>query len=25
VVFGVSRDSIKSHENFKAKQGFPSS
>lgn len=23
VVFGVSRDSIKSHENFKAKQGFP--
>lgn len=22
-VFGVSRDSIKSHENFKAKQGFP--
>jgi peroxiredoxin Q/BCP len=25
VVFGVSRDGIKSHENFKAKQGFPSS
>lgn len=23
VVFGVSRDSIKSHENFKAKQEFP--
>ncbi|WP_136477748.1 peroxiredoxin [Pseudomonas sp. DG56-2] len=23
VVFGVSRDSIKSHENFKAKQAFP--
>ena len=23
VVFGVSRDSIKSHENFKAKQQFP--
>ena len=23
VVFGVSRDGIKSHENFKAKQGFP--
>ncbi len=23
VVFGVSRDSLKSHENFKAKQGFP--
>lgn len=23
VVLGVSRDSIKSHENFKAKQGFP--
>lgn len=23
VVFGVSRDSIRSHENFKAKQGFP--
>jgi thioredoxin-dependent peroxiredoxin len=22
-VFGVSRDSIKSHENFKTKQGFP--
>ena len=22
VIFGVSRDSIKSHENFKAKQGF---
>jgi peroxiredoxin Q/BCP len=22
-IFGVSRDSIKSHENFKAKQGFP--
>ncbi len=22
VVFGVSRDSLKSHENFKAKQGF---
>ena len=22
-VFGVSRDSLKSHENFKAKQGFP--
>lgn len=22
-VFGVSRDGIKSHENFKAKQGFP--
>lgn len=22
-VFGVSRDSVKSHENFKAKQGFP--
>lgn len=22
-VFGISRDSIKSHENFKAKQGFP--
>lgn len=25
VVFGVSRDGIKSHENFKAKQAFPSS
>jgi len=23
LVLGVSRDSIKSHENFKAKQGFP--
>jgi peroxiredoxin Q/BCP len=23
VVFGVSRDSLKSHENFKAKQAFP--
>ncbi len=23
LVFGVSRDSIKSHENFKAKQAFP--
>ena len=23
VVFGVSRDSLKTHENFKAKQGFP--
>ena len=23
VVLGVSRDSIKAHENFKAKQGFP--
>ncbi|MDP3267629.1 MAG: peroxiredoxin [Legionella sp.] len=23
VVFGVSRDSLKSHENFKAKQNFP--
>ena len=23
VVYGVSRDSLKSHENFKAKQGFP--
>ncbi|MBD9482072.1 peroxiredoxin [Pseudomonas sp. PDM14] len=23
VVFGVSRDGLKSHENFKAKQGFP--
>lgn len=23
VVFGVSRDSLKSHENFKAKMGFP--
>lgn len=22
-IYGVSRDSIKSHENFKAKQGFP--
>ncbi|MBE0506493.1 MAG: peroxiredoxin [Marinospirillum sp.] len=22
-IFGVSRDGIKSHENFKAKQGFP--
>ncbi|NRH26574.1 peroxiredoxin [Pseudomonas sp. MS19] len=22
-VFGISRDSIKSHENFKTKQGFP--
>ena len=22
-VFGISRDSVKSHENFKAKQGFP--
>jgi len=22
-VFGISRDSLKSHENFKAKQGFP--
>jgi len=24
-VFGVSRDSLKSHENFKAKQALPSS
>lgn len=23
VIFGVSRDSLKSHENFKSKQGFP--
>ena len=23
VVFGVSRDSLKSHDNFKSKQGFP--
>ena len=23
VIFGISRDSIKSHENFKAKQAFP--
>lgn len=23
VVFGISRDSLKTHENFKAKQGFP--
>lgn len=23
VVFGISRDSLKSHENFKAKHGFP--
>lgn len=23
VVFGISRDSVKSHENFKAKQNFP--
>ena len=23
VVFGISRDGLKSHENFKAKQGFP--
>ncbi len=23
VLFGVSRDSLKTHENFKAKQGFP--
>ena len=23
IILGVSRDSIKSHENFKAKQGFP--
>ena len=23
VIFGVSRDSIRMHENFKAKQGFP--
>jgi len=23
VVFGISRDSLKSHENFKAKQNFP--
>lgn len=23
IVFGVSRDSLKSHENFKAKQNFP--
>ncbi|RUR13824.1 peroxiredoxin [Legionella sp. km772] len=23
VVFGISRDSLRSHENFKAKQGFP--
>lgn len=22
-IFGISRDSLKSHENFKAKQGFP--
>ena len=22
-VFGISRDSVKTHENFKAKQGFP--
>lgn len=23
VIFGISRDSLKSHENFKAKSGFP--
>lgn len=23
VIYGVSRDSLKTHENFKAKQGFP--
>lgn len=23
LVFGISRDSLKTHENFKAKQGFP--
>lgn len=23
VIFGISRDSLKSHESFKAKQGFP--
>jgi peroxiredoxin Q/BCP len=23
LIFGVSRDSLKSHENFKSKQGFP--
>lgn len=23
VIFGISRDSLKTHENFKAKQGFP--
>ena len=23
VIFGISRDSLKSHENFKSKQGFP--
>ncbi|MBD3671711.1 MAG: peroxiredoxin [Gammaproteobacteria bacterium] len=23
IILGVSRDSVKSHENFKAKQGFP--
>jgi peroxiredoxin Q/BCP len=23
VIFGISRDSIKAHENFKCKQGFP--
>ena len=23
VIFGVSRDSLRTHENFKAKQGFP--
>lgn len=23
LIFGISRDSVKSHENFKAKQGFP--
>ena len=23
VVFGISRDSLRTHENFKAKQGFP--
>jgi thioredoxin-dependent peroxiredoxin len=23
LIFGVSRDSLKSHENFKCKQGFP--
>jgi len=23
LVFGVSRDSLRTHENFKAKQGFP--
>lgn len=23
VILGISRDSVKSHENFKAKQGFP--